>query len=698
MNTALPLAQAATTATADQPSLSLNAAANTAAGRLLRVQIGTTLVGATFLACSLIAQLVWVKDFYAAVPAAVAVLLLGGPLALAAMKDLLQGAAGMNALVALAVVGAAATGKYQESAAIALFMIVSGLIEKRTAIGAQASIESLIRLSPTKANRVVRPADPMVADGSLSPELEELVEAKDLRPGDVVRVRPGDNIPADGRILRGMSTVNQASITGESLPVDKSIGDEAFGGTINLTGSLDVEVTKAGSDTLLGRVKDLILQAERTRTPIMRLADQYAVWYTPTVLMLVGVVLFFALRSDPDTAFSRAIAMLVIACPSALILATPTAMVAALSAAARLGVLVKSVSTLEAARNLTAMVFDKTGTLTTGVLSVSLLKPVAGIEGSELLRLAAIAEQDSRHPVARAVTEMARRANIPLPRPDAFEEAAGRGVTATLGNSTIMVGRAAWLTDLAGGLDTESVAAIDRIQSHPDAEGLSVLFVVRDGRLIGWIGLEDNARPEAAEAVDRLRNLGLKRLVILTGDRRSVAKRVAEQMHFSEYKAEVLPHEKLEMVDELKARGHRVAVIGDGVNDAPALAAGDISIAMGAAGSDVAIHSANIALLNSNLNRIPFLIELSRQTIAVIRQNMIVGIVFIVAFLGLAGAGYVSPVTAALLHVVSGLIVIFNSARLVRCGEDVEQEEADRRAAERVSPRRAVERAALRDS
>ena len=693
----LPLATQPTASEVDLPPGSLSRVGDVAAGRMLRFQIGTTLVGATFLVCSLIAQCVWTKDFYAAVPAAIAVVLLGAPLALAAITDLLKGEAGMNALVALAVVGAAATGKYQESAAIALFMIVSGLIEKRTAIGAQASIESLIRLSPTKAHRLVRQPDAAAVGGASSAEVEELVEAKDLRPGDVVRIRPGDNIPADGRILRGTSTVNQASITGESLPVDKSIGDEAFGGTINITGSLDVEVTKAGSDTLLGRVKDLILQAERTRTPIMRLVDQYAVWYTPTVLMLVGVVLFFALRSDPDTAFNRAIAMLVVACPSALILATPTAMVAALSAAARLGVLVKSVVTLEAARNLTAIVFDKTGTLTTGVLSVSRLKPVDGVEGSELLRLAAIAEQESRHPVARAVTEMARRANIPLSRPEAFEEVAGCGVTATVGGLKLMVGRAKWLTDVGTCLDPLSVAAIDRIQSSPDADGLSVLFVVFDGRLLGWIGLEDNARPEAAEAVDRLRNLGLKRLVILTGDRASVAKRVAEQMHFSEYKAEVLPHEKLEMVDLLKARGHRVAVIGDGVNDAPALAAGDVSIAMGAAGSDVAIHSANIALLNSNLNRIPFLIELSRQTIAVIRQNMIVGIVFIVAFLGLAGAGYVSPVTAAILHVASGLIVIFNSARLVRCGEQIEQEEADRAAAERSSPRHAFERAARPD-
>jgi Cd2+/Zn2+-exporting ATPase len=637
--------------------------ADASAGRALRLQIAATLVGATLLACSLVAQMLWSKDFYPAVPAAAAAVLLGAPLVAAALRDLVRGQAGMNALVALAVAGAAASGNYQESAAVALFMIVSGLIEKRTAIGAQASIESLIKLSPTKARR-------------LGPAGEESVEAKDLRPGEMVRVGPGDNIPADGRIVTGSSTVNQASITGESLPAEKTVGDDVFGGTINLTGVLDVEVTKAGADTLLGRVKDLILEAERTKTPIMRLVDQYAVWYTPTVLMLVGVVLFFALRSDPDTAFSRAIAMLVVACPSALILATPTAMVAALSAAARLGVLVKSVVTLEAARNLTAIVFDKTGTLTTGVLSVTKLAPQPGISGADLLATAATAEQDSRHPVARAVTEMARRANVPLERPEAFEEIAGRGVAATVDGRRLMVGRPSWLASAVAGLPAADAEALAHVQTADESAGMSVLAVVRDDRLLGWIGLEDNARPEAAEAVDRLRRLGIDRLVILTGDRRSVAEKVAAQMHFSEFKAEVLPHEKLEMVDELKARGHRVAVIGDGVNDAPALAAGDISIAMGAAGSDVAINSASIALLNSNLNRIPFLVELSRRTISVIRQNMIVGIIFIVAFLGLAGAGYVSPVAAAALHIVSGLIVVFNSARLVRCGEEIEQAEA----------------------
>ena len=641
----------------------------------LKVQIAATLVGGTLLLCSLLAGWLWKQPFFAALPAALSVVLLAAPLVAAAARDLVAGKAGMNALVALAVIGAVSSGKYQEAAAVAFFMIVSSLIEKRTAIGAEASIESLIRLAPTKASRLV--GAPARTPTERSAQEEQLVEATSLTPGDTVRVRPGDTVPADGRVVQGASTVNQASVTGESIPAEKAIGDEVFGGTINLTGVLDIEVTKAGADTLLGRVKDLILQAERTRTPIMRLVDHYAAWYTPTILMLVGVVLFFALKSNPDTAFNRAIAMLVIACPSALILATPTAMVAALSSAARLGVLVKSVATLEAARNVTAIVFDKTGTVTSGVLTVTRLSPSDGFEAAELLRLAAAAEQNSRHPVARAVTEMARRARVELALPERFEEVAGRGVSAVFaGGDSVMVGRASWLAEVAEGSHGIDVADLDRIQSSSEAEGLSVLHVVLNGRHVGWIGLEDNARPEAAGAVDRLRAKGISRLVLLTGDRASVAKRVAGQMHFDEYKAEVLPHEKLEMVDSLKAAGHRVAVIGDGVNDAPALAAGDVSIAMGAAGSDVAIHSASIALLNSNLNRIPFLIDLSRRTITVIRQNMIIGALFIVGFVGLAGAGYVSPVMAALLHVVSGLAVVFNSARLVRCGEDLEQAEA----------------------
>jgi P-type E1-E2 ATPase len=334
--------------------------------------------------------------------------------------------------------------------------------------------------------------------------------------------------------------------------------------------------------------------------------------------MLVGVVLFFALKNHPDTAFNRAIAMLVIACPSALILATPTAMVAGLSAAARLGVLVKSVATLEAARGLSAIVFDKTGTLTTGVLAVTRLSPEPGVEPGELLAAAAAAEQNSRHPVARAVTEMARRARVRLTATERFEEVAGKGVIAGLGDgSTVLVGRASWLAETVPTADRE---ALEAVQASSDTEGLSVLHVFRDGRPLGWIGLEDNARPEAAGAVDRLRRMGISRLVLLTGDRASVARRVAGQMHFDEFKAEVLPHEKLEMVDTLKGAGHRVAVIGDGVNDAAALRKADVGVAMGGRGTDVAREAADVVLQDDAFPTIGAAIEEGRLIFDNIRK------------------------------------------------------------------------------
>ena len=626
----------------------------------ISLQIIATLIGGVLLACSFIAQLIYVNEFYPATLSFIAAVLLGAPIVVGAVRELLHGHMHMNELVALAVLASFATARYQEAGAIAFFMIISELIENRTALGAAASIESLVRITPTRATTLV--------EGQ-----EVQTVAADLEPGDVVRVRPGDSIPADGVVLKGQSTVNQATITGESLPADKGQSDEVFSGTINLTGLLDITVTKAGQDTTLGKVKKLILQAEQTRIPIMRMIDEYAAWYTPTVLMLVGIVLFFTVKSGAHDPWGRAIAMLVVACPCALILATPTAMVAGLSSAARLGVLIKSVVDLEAARNLTAIVFDKTGTLTTGKLQVTRLVPQDNVDAEDLLLTAAAVEQHSRHPVARAVIDVANLAQLMLPEVTNFEEVPGRGVRAAVNAKRVVVGRAAWLThpDSDAVLASQARQRIATAADRPEAEGLSLLFVVRDGALLGWIGLEDHTRAQAPTAIDRLREMGLKRLIMVTGDRQSVAKRVAAQMH-TEYRADVLPHEKLQIVDQLKDAGHRVAVIGDGVNDAPALAAGDISIAMGAAGSDVAIHSANIALMNNQLDRIPFLIDLSRRTSAVIKQNMVIGAGFIVTFLAMSAANLVTPIAAAVLHTVSSLVVVFNSARLVRSGEDLE--------------------------
>ena len=589
-------------------------------------------------------------SFHSEMMALVGAVLLGGPLVWHAIKALMTGHAHMDELVALAVAAAIALGEYQEAGIVAFLMVLSNLIETRTALGARASIETLLRLTPDEANRVL-------PDGT-----EELVEAKLLSPGDVVRVRPGDNIPADGEIVSGDSTINQANITGESLPVDKSVGTEVFSGTTNLTGVLDIKVTKAGGDTTLGRVQHLILDAEQTRIPLMRLIDRYAGWYTPTIIMLAGVVWFFT--EDQAEAIKTAIGMLIIACPCALVLATPTAMVAALSCAARLGILIKNVIQLEYARSLTAVIFDKTGTLTTGKLSVTQMKPAPGVEGADLLYAAASAEQMSKHPAAVAMVDVAKQAKITLEHPESFNEVAGRGVSAQVGGATVLVGRAAWLAEQ--GTDM----SITQDPAYAEPEGVSMLYVARDGTCLGWLGLEDRTRTEARGAIDALRKLRIRNISMVTGDRWSVARRVGTEMGCTEVKAEVLPEEKLNVVDEMKRRGHRVAVVGDGVNDAPMLAASDLGIAMGAAGSDVAINSASIALMNNDLNRLPFLIELSRATTRVVWQNIIFGVIFIVVTMSMVVWGVLTPIGAAIAHTLATSVVIFNSARLVRFGEE----------------------------
>lgn len=576
--------------------------------------------------------------------------LLAAPLVWHALRCLLQGQTHMEELVALAIMAAVALGEYQEAGIIAFFMVISGLVETRTALGARASIESLLRLTPETAQR-------LLDDGS-----EEEVDAKVLRTGDIVRVRPGDNIPADGEIVSGESSINQANITGESLPVDKNVGHEVFSGTSNLTGLLDIRVTKAGKDTTLGRVQQLILDAEKTRSPLMRLIDRYAGWYTPTVCMLAAIVWFFS--PDKDIGIRKAITMLIIACPCALVLATPTAMVAALSCAARLGILIKNVVQLEYARTLTAVIFDKTGTLTTGELSVTQMKPAPGVDGADLLFAAASVEQMSKHPTAVAVTQVAERAKLKLSHPQDFSESAGRGVAGTIDSHTIRVGRSNWLAEQ--GVEM----SITKDPDYAEPEGVSMLYVARDGHCLGWIGMEDRTRSEARAAIDELRELKIRHISMVTGDKWSVARRVGAEMGCSEVQAEVLPEEKLQLVEDLRRRGHRVAVIGDGVNDAPMLAASDLGIAMGAAGSDVAINSASIALMNNDLRRLPFLIRLSRATTRVVWQNILFGVAFIVITMTLAIWGPLTPIAAAVSHTVAGLAVTFNSARLFRFGED----------------------------
>jgi Zn2+/Cd2+-exporting ATPase len=617
--------------------------------RTVRVSLSLlgTLLGGALLLNSIVAEYIYpLGENHAEIMAFVGAVLLAAPVIYHAVRNLISGHYHMDELVALAILAAFATKDYQVAGAVAFFLLVAELIETRTALGARASIESLVRITPTKAHL-------LKASGS-----EEEIDASQLKPGQKVRVRPGDNIPADGAVMSGESSVNQATITGESIPVDKGIGDQVFAGTSNLTGVLDIEVATAGRDTTLGRVQSLILQAESTKIPIMRIIDKYIHWYTPTILMVAGIILAF-------TNLERAIAALIISCPCALILATPTAMVAALSCSARLGILVKNVSDLESAGKLTAIVFDKTGTLTTGQLAVTKLTPAQGVDAGEMLLAAASAEQFSKHPAAQALVAVARQAKLSLTKPENFEEVSGRGVQASVNGKPVAVGRENWLA--SQGVD---MSALEQEEMRPP-EGVSVLYVAQDNRCIGWVGMEDRTREEAREAVQELSDVGMRRLVMVTGDRLAVAKRVAAEMGCNEVKAECLPQEKLQLVHELQKEGHQVAVIGDGVNDAPALAAGDLGIAMGAAGSDVAINSASIALMNNDLQRIPFLIKLSRVTRKVVIQNLCFGILFITVGLFVTGKGWVPAILAVMLHLASSLVIVFNSARLVRFGEEL---------------------------
>ncbi len=612
------------------------------------VKLWQTLVGILFVINAFLLDGVFKQGHaIASASAMLGAIVLGYPIIFTAVKDIRRGQLGINELVAIAVLAAFASGDYKTAGVVAFFMLLGEIIETRTAEGARASIESLIKLTPTKARRITK-------DG------EEEVPASQLAVGDVIRIRPGDNVAADGVIVSGQGSFNQATITGESLPVDKKPGDEVFAGTQNLTGVLEIKVTRAGQDTTLGRVRELILAAEKTKLPIMKIVDQYMGFYTPLVLVIAALVWAFTRRLD------NVISVIIFSCPCAFILATPTAMVAALSAAARLGILIKNVADIESAAKINAFVFDKTGTLTTGELAVNRLAPLGDTQPAELLRVAASAEKYSNHPTAKALGKLAAEAGVPLVEPEDFSETAGRGIKARVNGSLVLVGRAQWLRD--NGVKEDFLKSVDLNET----EGWSLIFVARDGRCIGWVGLQDQTRPEARESLTELKHSGVRRVAMISGDRQPVASRVAREIGCEEAKGECLPQTKVDFVRSVKAKGYKVAVVGDGVNDAPALAAGDIGIAMGAAGSEVAIHSATIALMNNDLRRLPFLVQLSRSTRTVINQNFLFGIAFIIGGMTLSAMSYVPPVLAAVMHTAGSLIVVFNSARLVRKGEELE--------------------------
>ena len=584
-----------------------------------------------------------VGDFSAMIGA----LILGFRVFRTTVKDLQQGLLTTNELVAIAVLATFSYGQYHAAGLVAFFMLLAEMIESRTASGAQEAIQRLMKMTPTKAHRIT-------TDG------EEEVSANDLAVGDRIRVRPGDNIPADGEILSGTGSINQANITGESLPVEKSPGDKVFQGTINNDGMLEVKIAKVGAETEFGRVRELIIQAAKSKTRFEKIVDQYMGFYTPLVLVIGALV--WAFTQDLE----RVISVFIVSSPVAFILATPTAMVAAVATASRLGILIKQVSDIELAARINAFVFDKTGTITTGTLKVSRLVPEDGVKSAELLLATATAEQYSNHPTAKAIMTLASEAGLELSEPKDFSEIAGKGVRAKVDGTEVLVGREMWLEENEISGDFKQSVDLD------ETEGYSLVYVARDGKFIGWVGMTDEIREEAEESLEELRMEGVRRLAIVSGDRTPVSERVAAEVGCEEVKADCFPGDKVDYVEAMRKKGYKVAFVGDGVNDAPALKAGDIGIAMGAAGSDVAVDSATIALMNNDLRRLPFLMHLSRMTRSVINQNFIFGVLFVIVGLILASMKLISPVVAAILNVMGSLVVVFNSARLVREGEELE--------------------------
>ena len=590
------------------------------------------------------------QSFASQASAVIGAIVLSLPIFIAAVRDLCVGRVYMNELVALAILAAFAGGEFREAGIISFFLLITIIIETRTASGAQRSIEELLRLTPHDAHKKNE-------DGTYTD-----VEASDLVLGDVISVRPGENFPVDGEIIEGQSAVNQASITGESLPVDKGVGDEVYAGTQNLSGGIEVRVTKVGDDTTLGKVKEMILAAESSKSPIVRLIDKYAGFYTPTILMLAMLTWWF---SNGD--MQRVITLLVIACPCAVVLATPTAVVAAVAAAARLGILIKNISHLELASKIKAFVFDKTGTLTEGELAVAKIRPVEGVEPAELLLIAASVESRSNHPTALAILRLAKEVGIKLTEGTDYEEVHGKGVLAKIGGVPCIVGRTKWMAEQGIVMDQDETEVI----------GMSVVGIARNGKLMGMLGFRDKIRPEAAETIRELKDSGIRLCAMVTGDRAAVASEVAGQLGIDDFQGDCLPEGKVEYVEKVK-KSNLVAFVGDGVNDAPALAAGSLSIAMRAIGSDIAINSASIALMNNDLRRIPLLISLSKKMSAVIGQNLVFGMIFVIGGIILSVFGELSPILAAIFHTVSTLIVIFNSARLVRTGEQITLAESAR--------------------
>lgn len=559
----------------------------------------------------------------------------------------------MNLLMTLAVVGAIGIGEWLEAATVAFLFALSLALEAWSVGRARRAVEALLALAPP----VVR-----VVDACCGGERE--IAVAEARVGMRFRVRPGERLPLDGTIVAGASDLDEAPITGESLPVDKGEGDEVFAGSINGRGALEVEATRPPGDTLLARILRRVEEARSRRSPSEQWVERFARVYTPLVFatafaVAVGLPLAFAVPWSE--ALYRALALLVIGCPCALVVATPVAVVAALASAARHGVLLKDGAAIETPARIATVAFDKTGTLTRGRPKVVEVVPLAEHDERELLERAAALEAASEHPVARAIREHAEGLGVRPAGAESFENLPGRGARGTIGGRPFWIGSHRYLEER--GQETPEVHA--RLEALA-AAGRSVVVVGNADHVCGLLAVADEVRPESKAAVAALHAAGVRRVALLTGDHAPTAAAVAREVGIDEVRSELLPDDKLAAVEALVERDGAVAMVGDGVNDAPALARATLGVAMGEAGTDAAIESADVALMSDDLGKLAWLFGHSRRTLAVIRANVAFALAVKAVFVVLAFAGWTSLWLAIAADMGATLLVVANALRLLR--------------------------------
>jgi len=572
-----------------------------------------------------------------------ALLLSGLPILLGAIRGLLARRVNVDELVSLAIIACLLEGEYLTAAVVSFVMVLGAMLEEATSNSARKAVESLMHISPDTASVIV--------DGKAV-----TVGVGEVRIGDRLLLKPGERIPVDGIVDKGVTSVDESSMTGEPIPREKSAGDVIYAGTLNLNGVIEIEATKVGEDTTLGRVIKLVSEAEAHKPQAVKLIDRYAQWFTPTILAAAGLTWWITGE------VSRAITVLIVGCPCALILAAPTAIVASIGRAAKSGILIKGGVFLEETGRARTVLFDKTGTLTEGKPRVDEVFAVNGVEPNEVLARAACVEQNSTHPLASAVLRAAHYAKINLCPVEEMVTEIGRGVKAIVEGRLVEVGSSCYVE---GDLPKELCSSLEKIKD----KGTTPLLVYEDGRPLGIISVADHIRAAARQMVQDLRNLGVNRIGLLSGDHNKAALPVAESVGLTDAWAELQPEDKLRMIEHFQASGEVVVYVGDGINDAPALARADAGIAMGTAGTDVALETADIVLMNDDISKLPFLIQLSRRTLKTIKWNIFFGMVFNAVAVLASGGGLLSPIMGALVHNIGSVLVVLSSASIAFSAE-----------------------------